>query len=268
MWKTRGEAMKLPKPKYTIERDEKHYYQVLERPGLWLPGVTGILGVIGGDKTGALMGWATKTALGQVENVLTKHLNGSGAADIHMTSEWIAELMKEARKRPKQVKEAAGDLGTRAHAVIDAIIRGEAVPPVTEDIKSVVDGFLSWWKGSGFTFVAGDTRVASIEYQYGGSLDALATDRSGRLILLDWKTSNSIREDYCFQIGAYSQAFIETYGLKPEAGVCVRFGKEKPEFEPRTVASLDEAFDGFRAARELYDSLRRPLWVEQETVKA
>lgn len=169
----------------------------------------------------------------------------------------LASIIESAAKAPDQVKEAAADLGTRAHAYFDKVVKGEEikVDEVPEDIRTPVSSFLAWLKESGIQMVMGDTRVASLKDKFGGSLDALGW-KDGRYILLDWKTSNGIYDEYALQVAAYAQAFEETFGVRIGEAHIVRFGKTTPDFEHKELANLTVSYGAFDHASQLQSMLK------------
>jgi hypothetical protein len=233
-----------------------HLYEVSWDGGQAVyPGVTGFLSVINKP---ALVPWAKREALSLVETALVKRLEGCEAAVVELNKSWIREIMQEAKKRPDTLKDEAAELGSQAHAFIDKIIHGVEPSDVPEEISAPVQAFKDWWKGSGIELVMGDTPVASREYGYGGSLDALGR-KGGKYILLDWKTSNGIYTEYALQVAAYAQALKETYGIDCDEAVIVRFGKKLPiDFEKKELADLSLSFYAFLAAKTLKEALEKP----------
>ncbi len=254
---------KLPEPKYNIElivQGKQHFYDVTYK-GITTrySGVTGILSVINKP---ALINWAKREALSLVEDTLLKRLNGRKSARITLNRTWIDALLTDAKKRPETLKDEAADLGTQAHAFIDLIIHGVEPTQIPEEISAPVNSFKDWWKNSGIQLIAGDTKVASIEYGYGGSLDALGI-RNGELVVLDWKTGSGIYLEYALQVAAYAQAFYETYGIECKSAVIVRFGKKPPiEFEKKEVLDLKQTFEAFLAAKQLKEMLSKTHFIE------
>lgn len=233
---------------------KSHFYDVTLSDGqaYRFAGVTGHLQILNKP---ALVGWAKKESLLLVQSALTEQIN----SDIKITPEWIDDLIKRAKKRPDNIKDAAADLGTRVHEFIDLIIHGKEpkdlkdIPP---DLDAPVTAFKTWWKNSGIELVMGDTKVASLIYEFGGSLDALGR-RNGSYIILDWKTSNAIYSEYSLQVSAYAQAFAETYGIFVQEAIICRFGKKLPiDFETRKVGDIDRSFRAFLAAKELSELMR------------
>lgn len=250
-------------PRYRVElvvEGKSHLYDVYAEDGTTrYPGVTGFLGIINKP---ALVPWAKREALALVESALVKRLDGKRCAQVVLNKSWIDNVITDAKKRPDQIKDAAADLGTRAHAFIDKIIHGcepEAIPP---EIEAPVMAFKDWWKRSGIELVLGDTKIASRTYGYGGSLDALGR-RNGKYVILDWKTSTGIYAEYALQVAAYAQAFTETFGLPCQDAVIVRFGKKAPvEFEVKELADVKRSFEAFIAAKTLKELLEKPHFIE------
>lgn len=222
--------LSLPSPKLIVSGYEgprgAHLYMAETLTGTKyadLPSVTKKLDLIGGGKTGALMGWAVKEALRHVETVMADALH----RELQITTELLAEVLKAGRKRPEKVKDAAADLGTRVHGLIDRWILGERIIECAADEAVAFENFRKFTVDKGLRFISGDLAVASVKYRYGGRLDALAM-MGDKLVLMDWKTSNAIRDDYALQVAGYRMALLETYGLKADRAMVVRFDKVDP----------------------------------------
>lgn len=252
-------ALNIPTPKYQVSlviQGNAHLYDVTSADlTVRCSSVTGMLSVINKP---ALVPWAKKEALSVVENELLKRLEGKESSSVLLDKSWIQNLLKDAKKKPDKLKEQAADLGTQAHAFIDLIIHGDAPSTIPEEIAGPVQSFRDWWMKSGIELVMGDTKVASILYGYGGSLDAIGW-RNGKFIILDWKTSNSIYTEYALQVAAYAQAFYETYGVSCGEAIIVRFGKKPPiDFEARELCDLSLSFKTFLDAKSLKENLEKP----------
>lgn len=256
----------LPKPNFTVETehtDKAHFYRATFSNGATAKasGVTHYLDIIGGDKTARLMNWATSQALTKVKEEILKRLEGKPKKNLDITAEWVESVLSDARKRPKQVKDKAADIGTRAHAYIDAHIKGQTLPTLDDDIKIVVGNFFSWLKESNIEIISGDTKVFSKKYHYGGAIDAIGF-KNGEWGLLDWKSGSFIHNSYALQVGgAYAQAFRETYGIEPKWAEIVRFDKAKPEFEHKEVKDLKTSFEAFLTAKELSELMELEYYV-------
>lgn len=173
----------------------------------------------------------------------------------------LASIMEEATNAPEKVKKDAADLGTMAHDAIDRIVKGEDLKD--EDIPAAVRvpvrNFRDWLASSGIHMVLGDTAVASVKDEFGGKLDALGWDDNG-YVILDWKTSSGIYDEYALQVSAYAAAFEETYGVPVRRAIIVRFDKKVPEWsaakDVREVRNLTVSYGAFLHASELNKAMK------------
>jgi hypothetical protein len=248
--------MKIPEPKYKVSRDEDHIYTIeYKGKSAVVPGTTGMLEIVGSkDKTNRLMGWAKKHALLKV----AEHIRAFAGKPLTVDEAWIEAVRKSAWKRDKDLLKAAGDIGTAVHLCIDRFIDGKD-PETDEKTKPGFDNFTAWLNGSGIKLIKGDTFVGSLEHHYGGALDAIG-EKDGKLILLDWKTSNYLNDTYSLQAAGYATAFEETYGLKIDRAFVCRFGKEVPEDNEIREVNIIAAWIAFDRALHLSDAMTAPLW--------
>lgn len=249
----------IPKFKVTlIKKGRSHFYEVDTgySPIEVYPGVTGTLSVINKP---ALIPWATKQALECARRALELKV-GSEAI---ITTQWIAEVILEASKRPDKIKDDAADLGTRVHAHCDAIIAGKR-PLILEDEMPGVLAFAEFCKKTGIKWLLGDTKVASRVNKFGGSLDAVG-EIGGDIILADFKTSNGTYAEYALQVGAYFAALSETYGIVADKALIARFGKTDGKFEVKYISDLPGAFNAFLKARDLKNFLEGDVFESCES---
>ncbi len=249
----------LPTPKYQVIAKayrNTHLYFVEDEK---MPSVTKILGIIGGAKMQALMIWARREALKLAENELFSAIEQGKT----LSYDIVAEILKAADRQPDKVKDESADIGTRVHNAIDAYILGKE-PVLDEESTIGFTNFLNWLSSEQIQLVAGDMPVASKRLGYGGRLDALGIDKAGNLIVLDWKTSNSLRDEYPLQVAAYAHAFKEMYGLKVKGATVVRFDKTDPNvFEAKQV-DMTHALGAWLSAYALWRNMNTTLWKEQE----
>jgi ATP-dependent exoDNAse (exonuclease V) beta subunit len=174
-----------------------------------------------------------------------------------ITPDWVKWIIEEARRRPEQVRSEAADFGTEAHILIDHIIQG-LEPEIPPEMELVVNNFSSWRMNADLDIQLTETMVYSAKYRYAGAMDAIAY-RDGKLVALDWKTSNGIYPEYALQVAAYAKALEEMTEEPVTEAWTVRFGKAAPEFEAQRVVDLDNAFIAFRAALYLWRAIRSNL---------
>lgn len=246
----------LPKPKYEVTAKAYRNAHIYSIDGEKLPSVTKILQIIGGGKMNALMIWARREALKLAESELFKAIEDNRT----LTYESVAEMLKACDRQPDKIKEASADLGTRVHEAIDAYILGKE-PVLDEESTIGFTNFLNWLNMQGMELVSGDIPVASKRLGYGGRLDALGL-KDGRIFVLDWKTSNALREEYSLQVAAYAYAFKEMYGLPVAGATVVRFDKTDPNiFEAKDI-DMTHALGAWLSAIALYRNMNQQLWLE------
>lgn len=151
----------------------------------------------------------------------------------------------------------AADIGTQAHLMIEQFINGEEVDkPEDKRAKQAFDNALKWIDQTKIKVISKwqEVGLVSEEYRFGGTPDAIG-ELDGKLILLDWKTSNGIYQDYLIQIAAYRHLWESNFPDRPIDGgmyLC-RFSKDFPDFSTHYYSELDEAWEQFTLFRRAYD---------------
>ena len=253
------------KSKYKIEYKEirrgkntQHLYVV---NNIAYPSVSSIIGIVDDEKSARLSNWAKRTAIDNIKNELKNRINKR----IKITDKLIDELCKIASKAPDRQKEEATDIGTQVHNAIDDMITGKddfEKHLLCDRAKSSFENFLKWFNFNGYKFISGDLPVVSLEFGYGGRLDAIAA-AGDDIILLDWKTSNDIRNTYALQVAAYAIALKETYDIEPKRAFVVKFAKDEFDKDGNKIeqvsekeVNLDEAKKSFLASLRLYYAMK------------
>lgn len=202
------------------------------RDGSRVPGTTTIIGRW--KESGGLLQWAFKQGR-------------DGAASLY------------------EERDKAADAGTLAHLMVEHHIKGEpdeAVaalsqghpPEIANKALDAYAAFLTWERHTRLRVVEQEMQLVSEQYRYGGTPDAIGLINN-QLCLLDWKTSNSVYQDYLIQLAAYRHLWEENYPDRPLTGgfhLC-RFAKEHGDFSHHYYPNLDEAWRAFVLMRELYD---------------
>lgn len=166
-------------------------------------------------------------------------------------------------------RDEAADSGTLAHTLIELNNNGELTEPpkaidlitkykVSEEVaKQALNGYeqyLKWASMTKLEIIEQEMPLISEKYQYGGCPDGIGR-ANGELCLIDWKTSNSVYQDYLIQLAAYKQLWEENYPDRLLTGgfhLC-RFSKSFGDFSHHYYDNLDNAFRQFLLFREAYD---------------
>lgn len=212
------------------------------KAGYWLdgkrlPGTTTIIGRF--KDSGGLLHWAFQQ--GQ-----------SGAAHLY------------------EQAEVAADIGTVAHSMIEAHINGlePTVPPdmSAEDADKAHNAYgmyLAWKRQTNLKLISKYQEIQLICtcHKFGGTPDAIG-EIDGKIVLLDWKTSNGVYQDYIIQLAAYKHLIEcgvrmdtgESLGLTINGGAhLLRVPKEYPDFDHRFFGDLTDAWRQFELFREAYE---------------
>lgn len=164
-------------------------------------------------------------------------------------------------------RDKAADVGTAAHAMVEAYIKQGATerpdvfdrlsPEQIEKALRAFDAFQEWANHSKLTVVRTEVQLVSERHRFGGTPDAIGLIRD-RYALLDWKTSNRAYFDMWLQLAGYLELCDENLPeYAPLSGAhLVRFGKEHGDFthsyRPRAEFAL--AWRQFCLFREAYEN--------------
>jgi len=160
--------------------------------------------------------------------------------------------------------------GTVVHQWIEDDIHGQPLTRFDDapartlaEATTGYDAFCKWRVTANLTILETETPLVSEQYEFGGTLDAIARI-NGERVLFDWKTSNATYVDYIAQVAAYRQLVNEDYetlgnGGPVESAYLLRVGKEFGDFHLHfwTSRILDLGWRWFLAAKELYDMDKR-----------
>ena len=152
-------------------------------------------------------------------------------------------------------RDEAADIGTLAHSMVEAHIRGEELPKdVPAQAQSAFDAYLKWESMSKLKVIEQEMSLVSEVHQFGGTPDAIG-EIDGELCLIDWKTSKGVYQDMLIQLAAYRLIWHENYPDRPLSGgshLC-KFSKEHGDFSHHYWPNLDDAERQFILFREAYE---------------
>lgn len=244
-------------------KGEARYYEI---DGVRYPSVTSVLNVVAKP---ALIPWARNVALQKARAELYAYVDDplfGGQRTIERSQ--VDYIIEAAKKRPDEVRDQAADLGTRAHTAIDALLQGER-PVITPDIEVPIEAFLTWRGTCGFELTKGERVVWSKQHGYAGTLDGLGIirDKAGQqlaYVVLDWKTSNGLYDEFKMQVAAYALALWERETIPVSRAIIVRFGKDKPDFEVHELSGYEirDAFEAFLGALAVFKWQHRKKGLE------
>ena len=217
---------------------DKHvYFRVDPELGnlIELSGVTDTLKII--DKSAALVPWSSKMCVEKLLRTIPLADTPDEFGDLRLAPMTLIEFTKlamEAKGAHKEKLDDAGNIGHIGHKCLEDSIQyaidhtGGIVlelrnVPTDEKAKACAEAGLAWMQAHGVRWICTERKVYSKEYAYAGTADGLAwinscTDLScctekytEHLALVDWKTSNDLHIEYCYQAAAYLQALLEEF---------------------------------------------------------
>lgn len=168
-----------------------------------------------------------------------------------ITEEDRKELFKAAKAADQRPSQEAADIGTLIHDYCYLTELGKTreaeslynqITQLPQDSKDKLlngIGKFKAWNTGGDELVKSEELVASPTHLFCGKFDRLAR-RNGRLVLGDFKTSNSIYLEHFIQLAAYRIAIREWMGLEVDSLEVLRFGKDDGEFETMLIDKPDE----------------------------
>ncbi len=228
-----------------VKRGRGHAYRVSSFNND-LPSITTILGII--DKSGPLVGWATKTAFASVEAVLQKY-----STPIFTQAE-CDSVVEVAKAHAKDARNAPASKGSLAHEYIAKMLVGKN-PIVPDEVAPAVRGAREFVADYNLTVEAVEMAVWHPMSQFAGTIDFVGRDPSGNLVVADWKRSKGIYPEHGYQVAAYADMLSILTGEPVAWAYVVRLPQEGGEdagYECRKVFHRDIARSAYTAAHRLW----------------
>jgi hypothetical protein len=187
-------------------------------------------------KTEAKLTRSERPTMLAMARLAVRELGREPKSEISLTR--LAEMLDRATPARKRSLEEAGELGTRAHEIIQVFQENGGLRYFQEGIEYEIDlsdereevqravrTFISFWQDMGLKTIATELMVADIEMGVAGTLDSLCEDPQGNLVLLDWKTSKAVRDHFLLQVTAYARMYNKAGGEWPIKAFVVRCDK-------------------------------------------
>ena len=157
-------------------------------------------------------------------------------------------------------RDKAAEAGTLAHDMIECHILNKAPvlfsgpDEIFTKALNAFNQFKEWREQTRIEIVATEKSYVSERHQFGGTVDAIGRDMKGRIVLLDWKSSNAVYTDMLIQLAAYALLLEECAPeYKPEGFHLLRVAKESADFAHHFYGELDDAKKQFLLFRDAYD---------------
>lgn len=248
------DALKALQEQITLDR--RHCYRMNKST---VPGVTTVIKTMDAP---ALDAWKVRV---QVEGTArAAYLNTPD--DQEPEDSYVGRLVSIAKEEweHERIANAAADIGTQVHALIEHAIREQLgqpsePPEATDDALFIFAGWREWSEKVGLRPLMSEGRVCwpinQTPPDYAGTFDILATfDRgefSGPLWILDAKPNARIYPERRMQLAAYARPVRDLAGGVVR-GMVVSMPREGGEITPVPVDPTEEDFEAFRACLRLY----------------
>jgi hypothetical protein len=191
-------------------------------------------------------------------NMAMEELNLNGMNVASYSQELINRIGRE--KAGNKIKEAAAEIGTEAHGMIEWKIRrylGFEIgpePKISDDAAWAVMAYDDWAKEHNFKPVMSERVVWSVKHHFAGTVDIVGYV-DDILKVVDIKTGKAIYDEARLQVSAYFMAILEMGLAEPQGAIILRLPKIQtdPKFEAKEVTDLVGHFEAFLAAQKLWN---------------
>ncbi len=223
--------------------DEKTHTYLID--GKRATGVTTIIGVLAKPQ---LISWAARMAVEYV----------SGNKE-RLSYEFEA-VLEEAKSAHTKKKEAAGEHGTDAHALVESYIKlclpVDGTPLgydiLKEESFKSISKFVEWAQENVDHFLFSEKRMFNKDLMIAGTADFAYIGKDGKKYMGDFKTSSGIYGiDYWLQVAAYRMLAEAEGDLSYEGSTVVRLGKDG-SFEAQSRYDYSTDKEAFLACLTLY----------------
>lgn len=158
----------------------------------------------------------------------------------------------------REQRDQAANLGTIVHDMAERYVHGDDpwkdVPSrLHTAVEDGFEAFLEWWKGLNLKVYESEAQLVSEQYHFGGTPDLIATDPSGRLHMVDYKTGG-VYYDAIIQVAAYTQLWNENRDRKINGRYhIIRFGRGTGDFVHRSLKDIEDGWNAFVHMRAIYE---------------
>lgn len=247
--------------------DQSGFYNIQSSvgPKRW-PRVTEILDGMGGKHH--LVRWIVKTEKEAVRAAAVGSLLSTTLGDGPLISRADA-VARMQRLTPvmetERIKGLATRYGSRTHSLVEDYLKTGKLPvldssdPDGPALLLSFGAFREYWDSAGLTPVKVEQRTYCPACGIAGTLDILARDTDGRLLIADLKTSKRISPvEMSMQLSCYRHCAALTEGEPIDSAMIIRVPKgqktsrAKAEVRRFDKDELDAAYAAFLAALKLY----------------
>lgn len=216
-----------------------------------IPGVTTITGIL--DKSQPIKWWAVNEARDYIKETMEP---GKEYDEVE-----INELADSARTAHMNTSSNAISIGNLIHEYcedyMDYLLHDAEEPrfPDNSEAQESCIEFLDWLEQNDVQPICMEQMVYHPSIGYAGTYD-LKAEVNGELLVIDYKTSSGIYEDYLAQVTAYAFGEELRTGEDVDGIAILRFPKEKAGFEEKIITDREELerhFEGFKGCKKVLE---------------
>lgn len=194
--------------------EEGHIHEIRIGPE-WqpVPGCTTVSGLFQDD--GWKFAWPVKLMANKLKEDLVEAAEEIAYSPFDKSEKFcfdkktLYEFIDDAKNAWRRKRDKAADTGVIGHKNIENFIdTGFMTPTEDKEIQNIASNFLKWNKEYKPEWLASEVQVGSFIHKYCGILDAVAVI-NGEIVLMDFKTSSSIKPDYNIQLAGLALALQE-----------------------------------------------------------
>ena len=165
-------------------------------------------------------------------------------------------------KHHREVSQTAADIGTIAHAMVEADLKGKEWRDLVDlqGVTAVMIGkaekaYSAWqeWKSLvNFQLLKSEESLVSEKYNYGGTIDVAMIKNS--VCITDLKTSKAVYPDHKIQLAAYGKLWNANFPRKKvQSYYLLQLGKEDGSFAYHNWPELNNAWKAFLSLKRLHN---------------
>jgi len=162
-------------------------------------------------------------------------------------------------------RDAAAEIGTLAHAMIQCHLTGEELdesnysPVDIDHASNAVIKYFDWEEQHEVKPIFCEMPLVSDTDRYGGTVDCYC-ELDGVPTLLDFKTGKAIYDEYFVQLAAYKELLVQ-HGYPVDQCRILRVGRDEIEgFEERSVVDTRKYFRIFKDLLDVYYLKKELKW--------
>jgi hypothetical protein len=177
---------------------------------------------------------------------------------------WLQAWKDRWGERATRKTKIAGAIGDAFHEAIEQqlntghfIVKMDAYSSCIPRVNRMMISWMIWADSIDGTIDHTELKVISKAHTYSGTLDAVGMIGKTPM-LIDWKSSGRIYDDYQLQLAAYAHAYNEQTGAKVKDGLIVCVSKDKPRFKltTRLFKLGKRPMKKFLELRAMFDSIQ------------